>query len=86
MFLYINALLSIGLENRMTGYIALENKAGDWLNIHSLNWTQCFTNRMPTNDVLQTRMKRENLHDEFLAINCDRVSFKVLHVILHKVI
>jgi len=36
MFPYINALLSIGPKNSMTGKIALENKAGDRLNIHNL--------------------------------------------------
>jgi len=35
MFPYINALLTIGPKNKMTGWIVLENKAGDRLNIHS---------------------------------------------------
>jgi len=35
-FLYINALLSIGTENKnRLNNLALEIKAGDWLNIHS---------------------------------------------------
>ena len=38
MFPYINTLLSIGPENKMTGWIALKNKTGDRLNIHSRNF------------------------------------------------